>query len=145
MDEIEANPFRDCLHNQPAKRKLIMNNIGMLAVTVVGEQHRFFGLDWSYLSILGFIGNAVFAMRFIAQWAASEKRGESVIPVSFWYWSIGGSVLMGLYFLFRRDPVGILAYVPNSLIYFRNLQLIRRKKLAATAATASRQPIEESD
>lgn len=122
-----------------------MNNIGMLAVTVVGEQHRFFGLDWSYLSILGFIGNAVFSMRFLAQWIASEKRGESVIPLSFWYWSIGGSMIMGLYFIFRRDPVGILAYLPNSFIYLRNLQLIRKKKLAATAAANSQQPVEESE
>ena len=122
-----------------------MNNIGMFAATIVGEQHRFLGLDWSYLSILGFIGNAVFSMRFLAQWIASEKRGESVIPLSFWYWSIGGSVLMGAYFLFRRDPVGILAYLPNSFIYIRNLQLIRKKKLAATAATASQHPVEESE
>ena len=122
-----------------------MENFGLLAVTVVGQQHRFFGLDWSYLSILGFAGNAVFSMRFIAQWIASEKRGESVIPLSFWYWSIGGSMLMGLYFLFRRDPVGILAYLPNSIIYFRNLQLIRRKKLAATAAAPSQHPVEKSE
>jgi len=84
-------------------------------------------------------------MRFLAQWVASEKRGESVIPLSFWYWSIGGSVLMGLYFLFRRDPVGILAYLPNSFIYIRNLQLIRRKKMVATAAADTQRPLEDSD
>jgi lipid-A-disaccharide synthase-like uncharacterized protein len=121
-----------------------MNDIGFLAVTVVGQQHRFLGMDWSYLSILGFIGNAVFSMRFLAQWIASEKRGESIIPLSFWFWSIGGSIIMCLYFIFRRDPVGVLAYLPNSFIYFRNLQLIRKKKLAATAAASSQQPVEES-
>jgi lipid-A-disaccharide synthase-like uncharacterized protein len=73
-------------------------------------------------------------MRFISQWLASEKRGESVIPLSFWYWSIAGSAIMGLYFLFRRDPVGILAYLPNSFIYLRNLHLIRKKKLEAAAS-----------
>lgn len=113
---------------------------GLFAVTVIGQQHRFLGLDWSYLSILGFFGNLVFSMRFLAQWVASEKRGESVIPLSFWYWSIAGSFIMGLYFFFRRDPVGILAYLPNSFIYFRNLQLIRKNKLAATAAADSQQP-----
>ncbi len=64
--------------------------------------------------ILGFIGNALFSMRFLVQWLASERQGESVIPVSFWYWSIAGSVLMCIYFVFRRDPIGILAYLPNS-------------------------------
>jgi lipid-A-disaccharide synthase-like uncharacterized protein len=122
-----------------------MNTIGLLAVTVVGQEHRFLGLDWSYLTILGLVGNAVFSMRFLAQWIASEKRGESVIPVSFWYWSIAGSIVMAVYFFFQRDPVGILAYLPNSYIYIRNLQLIRKKKLAATAAAHSQKPIEESE
>jgi lipid-A-disaccharide synthase-like uncharacterized protein len=73
-------------------------------------------------------------MRFLVQWIASERQGESVIPVSFWYWSIFGSVIMCLYFIFKRDPVGILAYLPNSLIYIRNLMLIQKGKSAATAA-----------
>jgi lipid-A-disaccharide synthase-like uncharacterized protein len=97
------------------------------AVTWFGQLHRFFGLDWSYLMILGFTGNLLFAMRFIVQWIASEKRGESVLPVSFWHFSIAGSILLGAYFIFRRDPVGIVSYLPNSVIYLRNLHLIRRK------------------
>ena len=52
---------------------------------------------------------------------------------------------MGLYFVFRRDPVGILAYLPNSLIYIRNLMLIRRGGSAATAAAASQTPRETKD
>jgi lipid-A-disaccharide synthase-like uncharacterized protein len=97
------------------------------AVTWFGQLHRFLGLDWSYLMILGFVGNLLFAMRFIVQWIASEKRGESVLPVSFWHFSIAGSILLGAYFIFRRDPVGIVSYLPNSVIYLRNLHLIRRK------------------
>ena len=97
------------------------------AVTWFGQLHRFLGLDWSYLMILGFAGNLLFGMRFFVQWIASEKRGESVLPVSFWHFSIAGSILLGAYFIFRRDPVGIVSYLPNSVIYLRNLQLIRRK------------------
>jgi lipid-A-disaccharide synthase-like uncharacterized protein len=97
------------------------------AVTWFGQLHRFLGLDWSYLMILGFVGNLLFAMRFIVQWIASEKRGESVLPVSFWHFSIAGSILLSAYFIFRRDPVGIVSYLPNSVIYLRNLHLIRRK------------------
>jgi lipid-A-disaccharide synthase-like uncharacterized protein len=62
--------------------------------------------------------------------------------VSFWYWSIAGSVIMFFYFLFRRDPVGIVAYLPNSIIYIRNLMLIRKRRLAYTAATSSQEPRE---
>jgi len=122
--------------------KLIMNALLILAVTWVGKEYRFAGLDWSYLVVLGMIGNATFSMRFLVQWIASERRGESVIPISFWYWSIAGSIIMCLYFIFRRDPVGILAYLPNSLIYIRNLALIRRRKFALTAAAPSQRPRE---
>jgi len=114
-----------------------------LAVTWFGQEHRFLGLDWNYLVILGLIGNAIFSMRFLVQWFASERQGESIIPVSFWYWSIAGSVIMCLYFVFRRDPVGILAYLPNSMIYIRNLMLIRRRKFAYTAAVPTQKPLEE--
>jgi lipid-A-disaccharide synthase-like uncharacterized protein len=119
-----------------------MNFPLIIALTWVGQEHRLFGLDWSYLVILGLIGNATFSMRFLVQWIASEKQGESVIPISFWYWSIAGSLIMFLYFLFRRDPVGILAYLPNTIIYLRNLMLIRKRKLAFTAAASSQEPRE---
>jgi lipid-A-disaccharide synthase-like uncharacterized protein len=114
----------------------------IVAVTWVGREYRFAGLDWSYLVVLGIIGNALFSMRFVVQWIASERQRESVIPISFWYWSIAGSVVMCLYFIFKRDPVGILAYLPNSLIYIRNLALIRRRKFAPTAAAPSQHPRE---
>jgi lipid-A-disaccharide synthase-like uncharacterized protein len=114
----------------------------IVAVTWVGREYRVAGLDWSYLVVLGLIGNALFSMRFVVQWIASERQRESVIPLSFWYWSIAGSVVMCLYFIFRRDPVGILAYLPNSLIYIRNLMLIRRRKFAPTAAAPSQHPRE---
>ena len=121
-----------------------MNTIAIIAITWVGKEYRFLSLDWSYLVILGLIGNATFSMRFLVQWWASERQGESVIPVSFWYWSIGGSILMFFYFLFRRDPVGVIAYLPNSIIYIRNLMLIRKRRLAFTAASSSQTPRENS-
>ena len=106
----------------------------ILACSFFGADARgFLGLEWSSLTILGFMGNVTFSTRFLLQWIASEKRGESVIPVAFWYWSILGSLLMAVYFVGRRDPVGILAYLPNTAIYVRNLYLIRRKSRAAPA------------
>jgi len=69
-----------------------------LAVTKIGKEYRFLGLDWNWLVLIGLIGNGIFSMRFLVQWIASERKGESVIPVSFWYWSIGGSVVMCFYF-----------------------------------------------
>ena len=40
--------------------------------------------------IIGFAGQGLFAMRFIIQWLKSEGEGRSVIPLAFWYFSIGG-------------------------------------------------------
>jgi lipid-A-disaccharide synthase-like uncharacterized protein len=119
-----------------------MNMLALIAITWIGKEYRFIGLDWSYLVVIGFIGNAIFSMRFLVQWIASERQGESVIPISFWYWSIAGSVIMCFYFIFKRDPVGILAYLPNSLIYIRNLMLIRKGGSAPTAAAPSQRPRE---
>src|SRR4249919_2052712 len=98
-----------------------MNTLALIAITWVGKEYRFLGLDWSYLVILGLIGNATFSMRFLVQWIASERRGQRVIPVSSSYWRIAGSLFMCLSFIFTRDPVGILPYAPPSLIYIRNL------------------------
>ena len=115
----------------------------ILAVTWFGQEHRFFGLDWSWLDLLGLAGQLIFSFRFITQWIESEKRGVSYIPVSFWYWSITGSLVLTAYWIFKRSPVGILANLPNTLIYLRNLQLIKRHKQAPTAAASSQNPVEE--
>jgi lipid-A-disaccharide synthase-like uncharacterized protein len=78
--------------------------------------------------IIGFTGQMMFTMRFIVQWLASEKRKESVIPVSFWYFSLAGGMAVLFYAIHRMDPVFILAYLPGNLIYFRNLHFIYKKK-----------------
>lgn len=78
--------------------------------------------------IVGLVGQVCFFMRFLIQWVASEKRKESIIPVAFWYFSIGGSVILLSYSIYKQDPVFILGQSVGSLIYVRNLILISRKK-----------------
>ena len=78
--------------------------------------------------ILGFAGQALFSLRFLVQWFYSEKRKKSVIPLSFWYFSIGGSALLLVYAILRRDPVFIVGQATGFLIYFRTLHLIYREK-----------------
>ena len=80
--------------------------------------------------IIGFIAQALFADRFIIQWIVSEKRGESTIPLAFWYCSIGGSIVLLTYAIHRQDPVFIVGQSLGSIIYIRNLILIDRKKKA---------------
>ena len=80
--------------------------------------------------IIGFIGQTLFGARFIIQWIVSEKRGESTIPLAFWYCSIGGSIVLLTYAIHREDPVFIVGQSLGSIIYIRNLILIDKKKKA---------------
>lgn len=84
--------------------------------------------NFDLFMIVGLIGQGMFSMRFIVQWLASERAGKSVIPFSFWIFSLGGSFLLLLYAIYRRDPIFILGQAPNLLIYSRNIWLIKRGK-----------------
>lgn len=77
--------------------------------------------------IFGLIGNAAFASRFLVQWLASERAGTPVVPLAFWYLSILGSLVLLVYALHLGDPIFVLAYLPNALIYWRNISLSRRE------------------
>jgi len=76
--------------------------------------------------IIGFAGQGLFAMRFIIQWLTSEKQARSVIPLAFWYFSIGGGAVLLLYALWRKDPVIICGQGLGLFIYIRNLYLISK-------------------
>ncbi|TVL97240.1 MAG: lipid A biosynthesis protein [Candidatus Brocadia sp. WS118] len=78
--------------------------------------------------ILGFIGQFLFGSRFFVQWIISERRGESIIPVIFWYLSMAGSALLLTYAIYRRDPVFIMGQCSGLFIYMRNVMLIYKKK-----------------
>lgn len=81
---------------------------------------------------LGLAAQACFFMRFLVQWLESEKRGESVIPVSFWYWSLLGASGLLAYSVHSRDPVFILGQSTGFFIYIRNLVMIRRSRREST-------------
>ena len=76
---------------------------------------------------IGFLGQGLFASRFIVQWIYSEKKGVSYIPIIFWYLSIFGGVGLLIYAIFRKDPVIILGQSFGIFIYLRNLYLIYNK------------------
>ena len=78
--------------------------------------------------IIGFAGQGLFAMRFIIQWLKSEGEGRSVIPLAFWYFSIGGGLVLFLYALWRQDPVIICGQGLGLFIYLRNLFLIFKER-----------------
>lgn len=81
-------------------------------------------------AMLGIFGQLLFAARFIVQWLASERAGRSVVPLSFWFFSIGGAAIVLAYGIQKRDPVIILGQALSFFIYFRNLALIARERRA---------------
>lgn len=82
--------------------------------------------------IIGFTGQAFFFSRFLVQWVAAERRGESYIPEAFWYLSIVGGLILLAYAIYQRDPVFVAGQSIGSFVYLRNLVLIRRRKRNAS-------------
>jgi len=78
--------------------------------------------------VLGFAGQSLFFMRFFVQWLYSEKHRRSMIPTAFWYFSIGGSSLLLIYAIIRKDIVFIVGQATGFFIYTRNIYLIAREK-----------------
>ena len=82
---------------------------------------------------IGLLGQVFFFSRFLVQWLASEKAGESVFPMAFWYLSLAGGAVLLIYAVYRRDPVFILGQATGAFIYIRNIHLRRASKRAPHA------------
>src|ERR1700727_1900669 len=86
--------------------------------------HDVFVIKFDGWVILGFVAQGFFTMRFVVQWIASERARRSVIPVAFWFFSIGGGLLLLIYALYRRAPVFISGRALGLVVYIRNLYFI---------------------
>lgn len=85
-------------------------------------------LELTFWLIVGFIGQGLFTCRFLVQWLTSERLRRSVIPVAFWYFSLGGGAILLCYAIYREDPVFIAGQALGLVIYARNLFFIRRER-----------------
>ena len=88
------------------------------------------GIDKIWLGI-GFLGQALFTMRFLVQWIASERARRSIIPNAFWIFSIAGGATLLAYAIWRQDPVFIVGQGAGLFIYARNVYFIWRARPAA--------------
>jgi lipid-A-disaccharide synthase-like uncharacterized protein len=96
--------------------------------------HEVFIEKFDWVVLLGYIAQILFTMRFLVQWIASERAGKMVMPIAFWFFSIGGGVLLFAYALYKRDPVFILGQGFGVFVYARNLYFeLRDRRRGATA------------
>ena len=76
---------------------------------------------------VGLLGEAFFGMRLLVQWISTERQECSVVPLSFWVFSIAGGLTLLSYAIYRLDPVFMIAEMMGLAIYGRNLYFIRRQ------------------
>ncbi|CAI2933932.1 lipid-A-disaccharide synthase N-terminal domain-containing protein [Aminobacter niigataensis] len=97
--------------------------------------HDVFVAQFNGWILLGFVAQGMFTMRFVVQWLASERAKRSVVPVAFWFFSLGGGAMLLIYAIQRQDPVFIAGQGLGLFIYIRNLWLIANERRAAMADT----------
>jgi lipid-A-disaccharide synthase-like uncharacterized protein len=78
------------------------------------------------LMALGIISQVLFTLRFVYQWAYSEKRKESMLPMGFWILSFTGSFLIFVYAIFRKDPVLFIGHLSGLVAYSRNIFILKK-------------------
>jgi len=93
-------------------------------------------MTWDLWMVAGFGAQLCFSSRFLVQWIASERAGRSVVPVTFWTFSVVGGCMLLAYAIHRKDPVFILGQASGLVVYVRNLWLIAREKRQIAMGTA---------
>ena len=87
------------------------------------------GAPWeAWWLLMGLAAQGVFLARWIVQWIATERRGESVMPDLFWWCSLVGATMLLVYFIGRREPIGVIGQATGWIVYTRNLYYIRIKR-----------------
>ena len=76
----------------------------------------------------GLVAQLLFTARFLVQWISSERAGQSVVPMAFWFFSMGGGAMTLVYGIAKREPVIILGQGLATLIYIRNIMLILKNR-----------------
>ena len=105
-----------------------------LSQAVGAYLHEVFVAKFQWIVLLGYVAQIMFTMRFVVQWIGSERAGKMVMPIAFWFFSIGGGMLLLVYALYIRDPVFILGQAFGVFVYARNLYFELRDRRAAAAA-----------
>ena len=80
----------------------------------------------------GLIAQLFFTARFLVQWISSERAGKSIVPMAFWFFSMGGGLMTLVYGIVKREPVIIVGQALATIIYIRNIMLIVKNRGSAS-------------
>ena len=94
--------------------------------------HEVFVAKFQWWVLLGYVAQIMFTMRFVVQWIASERAGKMVMPIAFWFFSIGGGLMTLLYGIVKREPIIIFGQLLANVIYVRNVMLIWKNKASGS-------------
>ncbi|MDZ4813364.1 MAG: lipid-A-disaccharide synthase N-terminal domain-containing protein [Pseudomonadota bacterium] len=86
--------------------------------------------NFNFWLAVGFLGQAIFASRFIVQWLYSERARRVVVPTVFWWISLCGGLILTAYAVHKRDLVFTLGQFSGLFVYSRNLWLLHTSKRA---------------
>jgi lipid-A-disaccharide synthase-like uncharacterized protein len=148
---LEEDPkLAELLDRDPRLLEVLRGDPGLAARLAVRPSlvDRLIGALANPWVVFGFAAQFVFALRFLVQWIASERKRRSYVPVVFWYLSICGGLMLLTYAIQRRDPVFIAGQSLGVFIYLRNLILIYRRAgtyrgiAADRAATAASEVVD---
>jgi lipid-A-disaccharide synthase-like uncharacterized protein len=102
--------------------------VAALITAELATSEKILGSSWPWTTI-GILGQTLWVARFPLQWWSSERSGSSQFPVSFWWTSLAGNLLLLAYALHLRDTVFVLGFVLGPVIQARNLILARGAKV----------------
>ena len=81
-------------------------------------------------STFGLVAQLLFHHAFLVQWIIRARARRSVVPMAFWFFSMGGGVMTLIYGIVKREPVIILGQSMATVIYVRNIMLILKNARA---------------
>src|ERR1700739_5116145 len=99
--------------------------------------YELFVAKFDFWLAFGLIAQLLFTARFLVQWISSERAGQSVVPMAFWFFSMGGGLMTLVYGIAKREPGIILGQAMATVIYVRNIMLILKNR-ASVARTSNR-------
>jgi lipid-A-disaccharide synthase-like uncharacterized protein len=80
----------------------------------------------------GLIAQLLFTARFLVQWISSERAGQSVVPMAFWFFSMAGGMMTLVYGIAKREPLIIIGQSMATVIYVRNIMLILKNRASGS-------------